>query len=495
MVIRKPIAAAAVVLVATSVASCSGDSGSPTPAARIDYVAGAIEPILTRGERFVIEGLGFGTARGTVLLTKINGGTIEAAVADSAWTSFTITAVVPDSAATGTEALAVVTAAGTTILATVHVLPRSFFDPRTVTWTVRAPYPGATAGIGLTAAEFPEPGGVLRTTLYAAGGADPPLMTPDSGVYVARVTAGGAGAIDGWTRQHDTTVQARSRVLPAPRAFAAAAVATRYNSRFPGTALYVIGGIDRSGTAQSSVFAADVTADSVIGRFVFLEPLPAPRAGAIGVVRHGRIYVIGGTDQLGQPQSSVYMGRIGANGHIDGWFLQPSLVGPRAYGAGLARDIRVIAIGGVADSVPPGGGVGTGTQRLVTGDTAAVSLLSGFFTGAWGAGPALLPEGRSQFALLDLDSTVLIVGGMYGGAGSNSAETLAAAVNDDSLSAFAGPVGTNRIADLMCLTEPAGTLIGPAGVAWHEADGTHRGLVVGGADLATQGRRSCAWGF
>jgi len=133
MVIRKPIAAAAVVLVATSVASCSGDSGSPTPAARIDYVAGAIEPILTRGERFVIEGLGFGTARGTVLLTKINGGTIEAAVADSAWTSFTITAVVPDSAATGTEALAVVTAAGTTILATVHVLPRSFFDPGTVT--------------------------------------------------------------------------------------------------------------------------------------------------------------------------------------------------------------------------------------------------------------------------------------------------------------------------------------------------------------------------
>ena len=107
----------------------------------------------------------------------------------------------------------------------------------------------------------------------------------------------------------------------------------------------------------------------------------------------------------------------------------------------------------------------------------------------------MLPEGRSQFALLDLDSTVLIVGGMYGGAGSNSAETLAAAVNDDSLSAFAGPVGTNRIADLMCLTEPAGTLIGPAGVAWHEADGTHRGLVVGGADLATQGRRSCAWGF
>lgn len=495
MVIRKSIVAVAVVFVAAGVASCSGNGTAPTTGARIDYIAGAIEPILTRGERFVIEGIGFDTAPGKVLLTKISGGTIEAAVTDSAWTPFTITAVVPDSAATGTEALAVITATGTQLLATVHVLPRALFDPATLTWTARATYPGAVAGIALTAAEFPAAGGVLRTTLFAAGGAEPPLMAPDSGVYVAHATSGGAGAIDGWTRQHDTTDQARSRVLPAPRAFAAAAVATPFNSRFAGTVLYVIGGIDGSGHAQSSVFGAEATADGVIARFVVLEPLPAPRAGAIALVRLGRIYVMGGTDDLGRPQSTVYVGRIGANGHIDGWYVQPSLVGPRAYGAGVVRDTRVVAIGGVADSVPPGGGVAAGTQRLVTGDTAPVSLLSGFFTGAWGAGPALLPEGRSQFALLDLDSTVLVVGGMYGGASSNSAETLAASVQGDSLSAFGGPVGTNRIADLMCLTQSAGTLIGPAGVAWHEADGTHRGLVVGGLDLATQGRRSCTWGF
>jgi hypothetical protein len=243
------------------------------------------------------------------------------------------------------------------------------------------------------------------------------------------------------------------------------------------------------------VLGADVTADSVTGHFVTLEPLPTPLAGAIAVVRQGRIYVIGGTDALGRPQSSVYMGRIGADGHIDGWYVQPPLPGPRAYGAGIARDHRLVAIGGVADSVPPGGGLGAGTQRLVTGDTAAVSLLSGFFTGPWGAGPALLPQGRSQFALLDLDSTVLVVGGMYAGASTNSAGTLAASVAGDSVGPFTGPVGTNRIADLMCLTETAGTLVGPAGITWREAAGTRRGLLVGGLDLATQGRRSCAWGF
>jgi hypothetical protein len=125
-----------------------------------------------------------------------------------------------------------------------------------------------------------------------------------------------------------------------------------------------------------------------------------------------------------------------------------------------------------------------------------VSLVSGFFTGGWGTGPALLPEGRSQFALLDLGTTVLAVGGMYAGAAANSAETLAATVQGDSVGPFAGPVGTNRIADLSCIPlQPAGTLIGPAGVTWRESDGRFRGLVVGGIDLATQVRRSCAWGF
>jgi hypothetical protein len=252
-----------------------------------------------------------------------------------------------------------------------HVLPRTSFMPRSR--GSRAGVSGAPVGIALAAGTFPS-GSELATTLYAAGGAEP-LMTPDSGVFVARVVAGGAGAIESWRRQ---------RVLPAPRAFAAAAVATPYNSRFAGSAMYVIGGIDLSGVAQATVLGANVTPDSVSARFVFLEPLPAPRAGAIAAVRRGRIYVIGGVDASGTPQSTVFMGRIGLDGHIDGWYSAPSLPGARAYGGGLARDAWVAAIGGVADSVPLGGGTDAGIARLVTGDTAAVSLQSGFFTGVWG---------------------------------------------------------------------------------------------------------------
>ena len=482
---------------------CSSDGSGPTfPPARIDYVDGAIEPILVRGERFVIEGFGFGSARGsgTVHFSRVTGGTIDAPVADSNWSALTISTSVPDSAAAGTSTLTVITATGRQLTAPVHILPRVTFNGGGLAWLPRAAFPRAPAGVALAAAEFPAGAG-LGATLFAAGGAEPfssggeLQLAPDSGVYIARVVSGGAGTVEAWTRQRDTSDATRSHVLPVPRAFAAAVVATRHNSRLPGSALYVIGGIDQAGRAQATVLGADVTADSVSRRFIFLEPLPSAVAGAIAVVRRGRIYVMGGTDAQGRPQRSVYVGRIGADGHIDGWYQQPILPGPRAYGGGLARDGRVVAIGGVADSVPPGGGFGAGTQRLVTGDTAAVSLLSGFFTGPWGAGPDLLPEGRSQFALLDLGSTVLVVGGMYAGAATNSAETLAATVSGDSVGPFSGPVGSNRIADLTCLTQPAGTLVGPSGVTWREADGTPRGLVLGGIDLATQVRRSCAWGF
>jgi hypothetical protein len=471
------------------VGSCGGDSSSPAATIQIDYIAGAHEPVLTRGERFVIEGFGFGDAPGIVLFTRIGGGTIEIPVADSAWTPFVIAATVPDSAAAGRVGFGLETASGTRLTATINVLPRSAFDPLTLTWISRGTFPGATSGIALAVAQFPG-AATLTTSLYAVGGAEPPALTPDSisgrRVYVARVTNGGAGAIGAWTP---------TRPLPAPLAFATAVVGTPFNSRFRGNALYVIGGLDSLGRAQSSVYVADVTADSVSTEFVTLEPLPAPRAGALAVIRQGRIYLLGGTDSLGRPQSTVYTGRIGANAHIDGWFVQPPLAEARAYGAAVARASRVFTVGGVRDSVPPGGGVDAGTQRVVTGDTAAVSMLSGFLTGGWGAGPALLLQGRSQFALFDLDSIVLVMGGMYAGAASNMAETLAATVVNDAVGPFTGPVGTNRIADLLCLTDPAGTLIGPAGVTWQEVDGTRRGLLVGGLDLASQGRRNCAWGW
>lgn len=474
-----------------------GEPGGPAPSApRIDYADGALEPVLVRGQALTLEGFGFGAVRagGAVRFPRIGGGSVDALVPDSAsWSDLTISTRVPDSAAAGPVTLSVVTASGRALTLVVHVLPAVPFDPATLHWSARTTFPRAPLGVALAAAEFPATGGGLVTTLYAAGGAEPlggdSAFQADSGVYVATTQPG--GGIGAWVRQRDTSDAARTRVLPVPRAFAAGAVATRYNSRHDGGALYVIGGIDGAGRASATVLGASMNAGGVTSPFAFLEPLPAPRSGAIAVVRRGRIYVMGGTDSLGRPQQAVYVGRIGVDGRIDGWYLEPPLSAPRAYGGGLVLDRRLVAFGGVADSVPPGGGLDSTPARLASSDTAPLSAASGFLTGSWATGASPLPEGRSQFATLDLGNVVLAVGGYYGSVGTASIETLAAAVTGDSLGPFAGPVGTNTIfGDL-----GGGTLIGPAGVTWRDADGSRHGLVLGGFDLTTRLRRTGVWGF
>lgn len=448
---------------------------------------GAIEPILVRGQAAVIEGFGFDSATpGTgVAFSQDVGGTAPASVA--AWSDQAIRVTVPDGAVTGP--LTVTTASGRRLSAAVQVLPRVPSNPDALIWQSRTPFPSAPIGVGIAAAEVPAGGG-LTVTLYAAGGAEQIAnrLVPDSGVYVARAQPG--GVIGPWTRQPDPPDAARTRALPAPRAFAAVAVATRYNSRFTGTALYVIGGADSSGRAQASVLAADVTLDSVASRFTPIEPLPAPIVGALAVVRRGRIYVMGGADSAGRPQRAVFVGRVGVDGHIDGWYVQPPLTVPRAYGGGVVLDDRAIVFGGVADSIPPGGGLDSATGRLASSDTAPLSLVSGFVAGGWAAGPTLLPAPRSQFATLDLGDALLLVGGIYPGAAGSSAETLAAAMAGDALGFFTVPAGASTIAG-----SGGGTLVAPAGVTWRDADGAHRGMVIGGTDLLTGQRKSGVWGF
>lgn len=464
--------------------ACGGPPTGPTPfKPRIDYVDGALEPVLVNGQAVILEGFGFGDVQGSgaIQFARAGGGVVPAAVVAGSWSDRTVRAIVPDEAAGG--ALTLTTGAGRTLSATVHVIPHVAFEPATLTWQARANFDHAPVGVALAAGTEPNSGG-LNVVLYAAGGAETETGTgkilPDGAVFVARVAPG--GAIGTWTRTPD---------LPAKRAFAAVAIANRYNSRYGGRALYVIGGVDDAGRARATVYRTLPGADTAVGAFTTIEPLPAPVAGAIAVVRRGRIYVMGGADSLGRPHTDVFVGRIGLDGHIDGWYTQPALPGPRAYGGGVVLDDRATVFGGISDSSEPGVGLDTLLPRLAAGDRAPVSLLSGFFTGTWAPGGSVLPAARSQFATLTLGDAVLLVGGVYAGAGANTAETIAATVfAGDSLGDFSGPVGTNSIAGL-----GGGTLISVAGASWLDFDGTSHGLVFGGIDLVTRERRAGAWGF
>jgi len=466
-----------------AVLACGGSVTGPAPSTpRVDFVDGAIEPLLVRGQTIVLEGFGFGDSQGTgaIDFPRVGGGTVPAPVPPGGWSDRLLRSTVPDSAASGV--LTVTSAAGRHLTATVHILPHVPFDPATLAWQSRPVFPGAPAGVALAVAAEPQGSG-LKIAVYAAGGGEPlggdSSIVPDSSVFTTHAILG--GAIGGWTRQP---------VLPAPRAYATAVAANRFNSRLNGHVVYVIGGVDSTGRARATVFQALGAADTALGPFTTIEALPAPVAGAIAVVRRGRIYVMGGTDSLGRPQTNVFVGRIGLDGHIDGWFVEPTLPTPRAYGGGVVLDDRVAVFGGVADSAPAGGGLDTLQTRLPSADSAPTSLLSGFFTGGWAPAAAPFALGRSQFATLPFGDVILVVGGVYGGAAGGGAEMLAAPVVGDSLGDFTGPVGTNTIFAL-----GGGALVGPAGITWLDGDGTGHGLVLGGVDLVSRERRAAVWGF
>jgi hypothetical protein len=436
-----------------------------------------------------IEGFGFGEAVGTIVFARAGGGVVEAPVAPDGWRALVVTTTVPADAASGTLTLR--TDAGAAAGATVHVVPALPFDTASLAWQARAAYAGAPAGVALATGVFPGPGSPT-VSLYAAGGATVSPggggLAPDSGVYVAHASGGG-GVPGPWTRQRDDPDPILHRNLPAPRAFASAAVATRHNSRFDGTAVYVIGGIDAAGRPQASVFAGGASQDGITQNFITIEPLPAPLVGAVALVRQGRLYLIGGADPTGRPGRRVFVGRIGIDGRIDGWFEQPMLPTPRAYGGGVVFDTGVIIFGGVSDSVAPGGGFDATPPRLVTSDTAPISVASGFFRGPWAPGPAPLSSGRSQFTTLVLGGVVLIVGGVYAGADVTPVETLAATLNGSALDPFI-EVGGPTIHG-----QGGGTLVGAAGATWRDADGTPHALVLGGVDLVAVEGRSGVWGF
>ncbi|HEX4633139.1 MAG TPA: hypothetical protein VH163_04860 [Gemmatimonadales bacterium] len=458
---------------------------------RIDYVDGAIQPILTAGRTTVIEGFGFGrdTGTGRITFAAVGGGTVNAATDTAGWGDEAIRVVVPATATSGP--LTVHTDAGLSLSTSIHVVPRVPFDTAGFTWQGRTGFPRSPVGVALAAAEYPSGGGIA-TTLYAAGGAEviggDSAIQPDSGVYVATVQSN--ATIGSWVRQRDTVFADSNRTLPVRLAFASAVVATPYNSRFPFTELIVIGGMDTAKNAQATVYVAAVSQTRVLSAFVPVEPLPAPVAGAIAVFRRGRIYVFGGVDSAGRPQSAVYVGRVGLDGRIDGWFTAPPLSSPRAYGGGVVLDDRAVAFGGMADSADPGGGLDATPSRLVTSDTATLSLVSGFFLGsAWTPGPTLLPQGRSQFSVLPVGTAVLLVGGLCDGGVACPSETVAATSAGDSLGTF-HPAAGNTISGA-----GGGVLVGASGATWQNSDGSYHGLVLGGMNLTTRLRVAGGWGF
>ena len=103
-----------------------------------------------------------------------------------------------------------------------------------------------------------------------------------------------------------------ANVLPGPRNTQASVTANGY--------VYAIGGIDNAGTPQSTVYYAKLNADGSTAVWsTNTNALPAARFQSSAVVANGYVYVIAGRDGSSVASSTVYYAKLNADGSTGTW--------------------------------------------------------------------------------------------------------------------------------------------------------------------------------
>lgn len=122
------------------------------------------------------------------------------------------------------------------------------------------------------------------------------------GFSVAAAGGGGGSGLGSWTA---------ATSLPEPRSGNGAVSANGY--------LYLIGGINGSGTVTSTVYMARTNADGTLGTWSTTTPVPVPIRSIRPVFANGFVYLTGGTSDGGTLFSTVYYAPVQANGTLGAW--------------------------------------------------------------------------------------------------------------------------------------------------------------------------------
>lgn len=186
--------------------------------------------------------------------------------------------------------------------------------------------------------------------------------------------------------------------------------------------LYLIGGTDDVGDLRSSVYFATVAQDGTIGSWTAGASLPGTRSDFQAVVTLGKIHLVGGQGSDGG--GAVYTGSVSADGTISSWGTGPSLsLGGNALlnASAVLVDDSLVLLGGFLGATP------TSSVWVSTVDPADGTL------GAWSSG-ASLPTAIMSSACVATEGRVFLFGG---DAGSGSVVTVYSAPVDSS-----GNIGT-----------------------------------------------------
>ncbi len=396
--------------------------------------------------------------------------------ANSDWQDIFIVGTVPGSlAASTTYKVTVTTPSGTSAPLNFLVTGAVSFSPSAIQWSTTSALPAAQQGFGAV---------TNGNLLYALGGNTASTTTANgkasnqaSVAFNQFTPATGALANASWT----TTTP-----LPDKRGFAAAVSANGFNSVVTGTGnLYVLGGLDSTGAAVSTVYTAAINADGTIpaaaapGTWTTTTALPQPLFAASAAIFHGRIYLAGGNDSTGAPVAKVYSAKINADGTLQAWQTLPDLPAAVAYHQFVTSGAYLYVVGGTnAAAVDPISKTqSSGSSGAI--EYASINIRNGTIS-SWTTNASSMGKSREKFTAVVAGSYVLVSGGLYNGASTGSSEQSYAALNSDgSVSSFNGATGSHTISG----STGGYNFFNHAAVLFVDTAGNPHVLVLGGEDL------------
>ena len=424
-----------------------GGSGSHAPVPVIQNINSSTAPTSPVNLPIEINGSGFQAAPGKVVFTQ---GNITATVVPNAsgWTDTGIIAVVPagngntNFTLPGIVSVTVVTSGGTSNAINLNLIQTLTFNPSLMSWTTTTPL--AKALTGLRAVAVP---GSTSSTAFAivTGGYDSAASANSNLTYSDNLNAD--GTVGSATNVNWTTISASS--LPDTRAHHAMAEADPTNSLVAVTArvIYVIGGQKLSTDAPggtNTVFMASVdpTAGTVGTWQALSSTLPQSLVGLSATAYNGYLYVAGGLNTNGAPQSTVYSAPINADGTLGSWTMsQNPLPTATAFGSMFAFGGKLYFIDGDPNNSTTPNNQGVGTTNVYFAD-----IVRGV-VGMWTQNPSLTIHDRAKGILWSAFGQVISGEGIYSGNAGGcpaSGETEVSTVHaDGTLSSWNGLTGSN----------------------------------------------------
>ncbi|MFZ2949738.1 MAG: kelch repeat-containing protein [Desulfuromonadaceae bacterium] len=486
---------------------CGGGGGGESvalPPPTITDINGGITGSGTVGSLFIIDGNNFGnlSAPAAGFSVDFRDTTTNAVVASAPvnyaagnWTNTIIKGTVPN--APGITAgtiykVTVTTTSGTTSGVNFLVVASVAFSPSTITWSTAATLPVAKQGFptiiapvfrSFTSSTKPVFKSFTSATnyVYTLGGNTSTATAPDKSANVASVflnkmvNATGALADPSWTA---------TTPLPDKRGFATGVLANTFNSKATGYGtLYVLGGLDGTGNATSTVYVASISSDGTLpasgtGSWTTTTQLPQPLFAAAAVIFHNRLYVVGGNNSTGAPVANVYSAVINSDGTLGSWQTLADLPTPLAYHQMVTVGGFLYVLGGDNAAVDPITNVASLSEQdsIYFGQ---INLLDGSLA-TWTKNSSGMGKAREKFTAVAAGDAVVVTGGLYNGSPGSSESRYGTINTDGSLTPFAGATGTNTIS-----TAGGYNPYNHSTAYFVDNSGNPHILILGGADVAT----------